>query len=83
MYITAVNDGETSVINSLMLKWDKLRDNAVYLSTEHRYKEKEYGISWRTAYKTFVETEFKKLVGRFGNPLNDGAHELEVIGALV
>ena len=55
----------------------------MYLSTEHRYKEKEYGISWRTAYKTFVATEFKKLVGLFGNPLNDGAHELEVIGALV
>ena len=46
MYITAVRD-EDPAINALLLKWDKLRDNARYLGTEHIYKEKEYGIKWR------------------------------------
>jgi len=44
-------------------------DNAKYLQYEHRYKEKEYGIPWRTAYKFEVEKVFEKLTSKYGNPL--------------
>ena len=57
MYITAVNEKDPS-ITEIVLKWDKLVDNAKYLGTEYRYKEKEYGFLWRAAYKTYMKVEF-------------------------
>ena len=50
-------------------RWAKVTDNARYLSVEHRHKEKEYGIKWRTAFKGQLEIEYDKLVLKFGNPL--------------
>ena len=32
-------------------RWARVLDNAGYLGVEHRHKEKEYGIKWRTAFK--------------------------------
>ena len=83
MFITAVTD-----IDTLLLKWDKVQDNAKYLDSEHRYKEKEYGIKWRTAYEQVLQKHFSKLVKKFGNPLEsseDGVQpdQLEVIAAVV
>ena len=40
--------------NELLIKWDKVWDNAKYLGTEHKFKEKEYGIKWRSAYKVYM-----------------------------
>ena len=57
MYITAINE-KVPAIAEMVLKWDKLMDNAKYLFTEYMYKEKEYGFLWRAAYKTFMEVEF-------------------------
>ena len=56
--------------NELLIKWDKVMDNAKYLGDEHRYKEKEYGIKWRSAYKVIMQAEYDKLVKKFGNPLD-------------
>ena len=44
-------------------------DNAKYLGVEHKHKEKEYGIPWRTAYKYELEKHFEKLSSKYGNPL--------------
>jgi hypothetical protein len=74
--------------NDLMLKWDKLMDNACYLGNEHKYKEKEYGIAWRSAYKIIMGQEYEKLIVTFGNPLERRdssvqADQMEVIRAVV
>ena len=50
-------------------RWARVIDNVRYLEVEHRHKEKEYGIKWRTAYKIELEKELDKLVAKFGNPL--------------
>ena len=50
-------------------RWAKVLDNARYLGVEHRYKEKEYGLLWRTDYKHALEDACAELAGRFGNPL--------------
>ena len=75
-------------IDELMLKWNKLMDNAKNLGSEHRYKEKEYGIKWRCAYEMIMQDEYEQLVMKFGNPLEDRENavqpdQLEVISALV
>ena len=51
--MTTVRDKDPKT-NALLLKWDKVMDNAKYLGDEHRYKEKEYGIKWRSAYKIIM-----------------------------
>tara|TARA_B110000285_G_C14591812_1_gene366742 strand:- start:324 stop:479 length:156 start_codon:yes stop_codon:yes gene_type:complete len=51
--MTTVRDKDPKT-NALLLKWDKVMDNAKYLGDEHRYKEKEYGIKWRSAYKNIM-----------------------------
>ena len=56
-FITTVGETQTG---AFLLKWQKLLDNAKYLSSEHRHKEKEYGISWRTAFKTILRSEFER-----------------------
>ena len=67
-------------IQTQILKWDKVIDNARYLGVEHRHKEKEYGIKWRTAYKGELEKVFNVLVNKYGNPLNPEA-SIETLGA--
>ena len=66
--------------------WAKVVDAARYLAVEHRYKEKEYGIKWRSAFKIELEKEANKIVEKYGNPL-DGQPESDnhfaVIEALV
>ena len=42
-------------------KWNKLYDKARYLKSEHDLKEKEYGIPWRSAYKTALVTSVHEL----------------------
>ena len=61
-------------------------DNARYLAVEHRYKEKEYGIKWRSAFKLELEREATKIIEKYGNPLDGQAesdNHFEVIRALV
>ena len=74
-------------MNDQVNRWAKVADNARYLSAEHKYKEKEYGIKWRSAYKLELEKEYDKLVTKFGNPLeaSDTWHgdQFQVIAALV
>ena len=36
-------------------RWAHVVDNARYLAVEHKHKEKEYGIKWRTAFKGELE----------------------------
>ena len=54
---------------------------------EHRHKEKEYGIKWRTAFKIELDKKYVELVHKYGNPLeNDkkwNGDQLEVIQAIV
>tara|TARA_B110000285_G_C14699196_1_gene412657 strand:- start:248 stop:493 length:246 start_codon:yes stop_codon:yes gene_type:complete len=68
-------------------RWAKVTDNARYLSVEHRHKEKEYGIKWRSTFKLELEKVFDKLVTKYGNPLEahptwDG-DQFEVIAAII
>ena len=46
-------------------------DSVKYAGFEHRFKEKEYGIPWRSAYKKELEKEFEKLESKYGNPCQD------------
>ncbi len=32
-------------------QWAHIFDNARYLGVEYRYKEREYGIKWRSAFR--------------------------------
>ena len=57
-------------IQSQIHAWDKVVDNARYLGVEHRHKEKEYGIKWRTAFKSEMKTVFDAMIAKHGNPLN-------------
>ena len=43
-------------------RWAKIVDNSRYLSVEYRYKEKEYGIKWRTSFELRFEDEYKLFV---------------------
>ena len=74
-------------MNALAERWAKVTDNSRYLSIEHRHKEKEYGIKWRTAFKGELEKEYDKLVLKYGNPLEAketwGGDQFEVIAAIV
>ncbi len=42
------------IADPLAAKWRKLTDRARYLESEHNFKEKEYGIPWRTAFKEII-----------------------------
>ena len=46
------------------LRWGKIIDNFRYMSIEHKHKEKEYGIRWRTQFKTYVNEQYNKLIER-------------------
>lgn len=70
-------------------KWDSLIDNARYLGVEHRHKEKEYGIKWRTAYKEELNRVLGLLTKKYGNPLQNAedefaevTHQQEIDGPL-
>ena len=68
-------------------RWGNIVDNARYLDVEHRHKEKEYGIKWRTAFKIELEKQYDSLVLKYGNPIENnqtwnGDH-LEVVQAIV
>ena len=45
-------------------------DKARYLGTEFRYKEKDYGIYWRAAYKEELQAKVEELLKNHENPLN-------------
>ena len=49
-----------------MLRYITLLDNATFMPSEHIQKEKEYGITWRTAFKAelseLVAIVSKKLI---------------------
>ena len=74
-------------LDAMAVRWAKVIDNARYLGVEHKHKEKEYGIKWRSAFKIELEKEADKIIMKFGNPMeqdptwNGGL--LEVILALV
>ena len=55
-------------------------DNARYLGVEHRHKEKEYGIKWRTAFKEELKKVYNVLVAKYGNPLAPPS-EFDTIGS--
>lgn len=44
-------------------------DKARYLGTEYRYKEKDYGIYWRSAYKEELQAKVQELLKDHENPL--------------
>lgn len=37
--------------DKIMFRYITLLDNATFMPSEHIQKEKEYGITWRTAFK--------------------------------
>ena len=41
-------------VTDILGQWSKIFDKAKYLKSEHDLKEKEYGIPWRSAYKTVI-----------------------------
>ena len=68
-------------------QWARIVDSARYLAVEHKHKEKEYGIKWRTAFKSELESDYDKMVLKFGNPIEsdekwDG-NQFEVILAII
>lgn len=66
---------EADRMRHLTERWAKAIDNAAYLIFEHRIKEKEYGIKWRTAYKAELKEEAMMLRGKFGEHLGDQEFE--------
>ena len=74
-------------MNAMHERWGRIIDNARYLDVEHRHKEKEYGIKWRTAFKHELEKQHDQLVEKYGNPLENepkwNGDQLEVIQAIV
>ena len=57
--------------NHLLERWAKIIDHSRYVVYEHRFKEKEYGIKWRTAYKKELVRESNALREKFGAHLQD------------
>ena len=52
-------------------RWSKAVDNFRYLDIEHRHKEKEYGVSWRTEFKFELSQEFDNIINhKGGNPFD-------------
>ena len=52
-------------------RWSKAVDNFRYLDVEHRHKEKEYGVSWRTEFKFELTQEHDAIVNhKGGNPFD-------------
>ena len=74
-------------MNDCHERWGKIIDNCRYLDVEHRHKEKEYGIKWRTAFKIELEKQYDTLVLKYGNPIENNADwngdQLEVIQAII
>lgn len=56
-------------------RWAKTVDNSRYLQVEHKFKEKEYGIKWRTAFELRLEDQYLILVEKFGNPCENDEFE--------
>ena len=55
-------------------RWARVLDNARYLGEEHRYKEREYGLKWRAAYKTELKNMAEELALKYGNPIEASKH---------
>lgn len=57
--------------DSFIQRYIVLLDNATYMESEHIQKEKEYGITWRSAFKAelqkIIDELFKQLVNPDGN----------------
>mgnify|MGYP006975747166 CR=1 FL=1 len=58
-----------------MQRFVTLLDNATYMPLEHIQKEKEYGIPWRSSFKSeveiFAEEAKKRFMGEESNPVAD------------
>lgn len=54
--------------DAVMQRYITLLDNATYMPSEHIQKEKEYGITWRTAFKK----ELAALVSSLTEKLTSG-----------
>ena len=50
------------VVEEKLLQWETILDQAKYLGTEFRYKEKDYGLHWRTAFKEELEYKVERLI---------------------
>lgn len=54
----------------MMQRFVTLLDNATYMHCEYIQKEKEYGITWRSAFKAemfkFADATFKRTIGDQG-----------------
>ena len=59
----------------MMQRFVTLLDNATYMHVEYIQKEKEYGITWRSAFKAelfqFADATFKRVIGDQGFSEND------------
>ena len=56
--------------DKVMFRYITLLDNVTFMPSEHIQKEKEYGITWRTAFKkelnSLVDGISKKLISAEG-----------------
>ena len=61
--------------DKVMFRYITLLDNATFMPSEHIQKEKEYGITWRTAFKnelnTLVSKVSQKLISEDGKSQED------------
>ena len=52
-------------------RWSRCVDNFRYLDVEHRHKEKEYGVSWRTEFKFELSQYYDEIINhKGGNPFD-------------
>ncbi len=55
-------------------RWARVVDAARQLGDEHRYKEREYGLKWRAAYKIELTNMAEELARKYGNPIEASMH---------
>ena len=58
-------------VQHLYERWARVIDNVRYIGCEHRFKEKEYGIKWRTIYYNELNNESKQLRSKYGGHLEN------------
>ena len=68
----------------MMARWFNLRDCAQYLSAEHQQKEREYGITWRSAFKQQLNKKTNELsVKLTGSGIAEDQDPFDVLYQLV
>jgi len=55
---TTLSSAKT-MCDDMMKRWVNLIDNATYMPIEHLFKEKDFGIRWRTAFKAEIKEQLK------------------------